>query len=72
MVDQRCLAGMVQIVGTSIIVGRRIFSIVEDLGFGVGLFRGYGQWQRVVRGRRLLHRLRKPGEVWGRLKSWRS
>lgn len=70
--DQRCLVGMAQIVGTSIIVGRRIFSIVEDLGFGVGLSRGCGQWQQVVRDRRLLHRLRKPGEVWGRLRSWWS
>lgn len=43
VVDQRCLAGVIQIVGTSIIVGRRIFSIVVDLGFGVGLFRGFEQ-----------------------------
>lgn len=42
-VDQRCLAGIAQIVGISIIVGRRIFSIVGGLGFEGGLFRGFGQ-----------------------------
>lgn len=30
VVDQRYLAGTAQIVGTSMIVGRRIFSIVGD------------------------------------------
>lgn len=37
------LGGVNQIVGTSIIVGIRIFSIVGGLGFGVGLCRVFGQ-----------------------------
>ena len=52
-----------QIVGKSISVGRRIFSIVGGLGFEGGLCYGFVQLQLVGQGRHLLHRLRKRGEA---------
>lgn len=38
------LAGVIQVVGISIIVGIRIFSIGEDLGLEDGQSRGFVQW----------------------------
>lgn len=57
---QSHLAGESQVVGTSIRVGIRIFSIVGGLGFVGGQFRGCGQWLLTGQGLRLLHRLKMP------------
>lgn len=39
--DQRCLAGVIQVVAISMIVGIRTISIVEGLGFGGDQFREF-------------------------------
>lgn len=52
-------AGTSQVVGTSMRVGRRIFSIVGGLGSVDGRSRGFGRSLLVGQGLRLLHRLRK-------------
>lgn len=39
---------VVQIVGNSMIVGIRIFSIVGGLGLVGGLFHGFGLWQPIM------------------------
>lgn len=49
-----------QIVGKSIIVGIRIFSIVGDLGPVIGLFRGFGLWRPVGQDLHWPRRLRRP------------
>lgn len=72
VVGQSHLAGTSQVVGTSINVGIRIFSIVAGLSSVGGRYHEFGRWQLVVRGLHLLHRLRVPEEVWGRLRSWWS
>lgn len=63
------LAGVSQVVGTSISVGTKIFSIVVSLGFVDGRFRVFGRWLLAVLGPRLLHRLRRRAGAWGMLKS---
>lgn len=57
------LAGTSQVVGTSISVGIRIFSIATGLGFEGGLCRGFGQWLLEGLGPRLPHKLRRPVEA---------
>lgn len=69
VVGHNHLAGTIQIVGTSIRVGIKIFSIVGDLGFGGGQIRGFEQWLLVGRGQRLLRRLKMLIEAWGRLRN---
>lgn len=44
-VVQSHFAGVNQIVGKSMIVGRRIFNIVEGLSFGGDLCHGSGLWR---------------------------
>lgn len=66
---QSHLEGSSQVVGTSINVGMRIFSIVGGLGFVSGQFRGCEPWLLVVRAQRLLRRLRMPRGVLERLRS---
>lgn len=48
-----------QIVGSSMVVGIRIFSIVRGLRLAGDPCRGFGRWQLVGRGLRRLHRPRK-------------
>jgi len=55
---QSHLAGVSQVVGTSMRVGMRIFSIVGGLGFVAGQFRECGQWLLTGQGLHLLHRLK--------------
>lgn len=52
VIDHNHLGDTNQIVGNSIIVGINTFSIVIDLSFVVGRFRGCGQWLRAVLSRR--------------------
>ena len=61
--DHNHLAGISQVVGISIIVGRRIFSIVGGLVFVSGHFRGFGRWQLGGQGLRWLHRLKRLAVV---------
>lgn len=42
-VGQSHLRGVSQIVGSSIMVGTRIFNIVRGLGYGGGLFHEFGK-----------------------------
>lgn len=51
--------GVNHVVGTSMSVGIRIFSIVGDLGFVGGRFRGCVRWLPIGLGLHLLHKLRK-------------
>lgn len=67
--DQSCLVGIAQVVGMSMMVGIRIFSIVGDSGFEDGRCRGYGCWQLGGLDLRWPHKLKMPGVVWGRLRS---
>jgi len=55
--------GVSQIVGNSISVGRRIFSIVRGLGFVGGQCRVFGLLLREGPGRRWPHMQRKLGEA---------
>lgn len=57
------LAGVNQVVGTSIRVGIRIFNIVGGLGFEGGLIHECGKWLLVKPVRHLLRRLKMPGEA---------
>lgn len=66
---QSHLAGANQVVGMSMRVGIRIFSIVGGLGFEGGRSREYGRLQLVGQGLHLLHRLRMPGGALVRLRS---
>lgn len=52
------LAGTSQVVGTSMIVGMRIFNIVGDLGRQFDRFHVYGPWLLVRLSLRLLRRLK--------------
>ena len=63
MVGQSHLAGASQVVGTSIRVGIRIFSIVRGLSFGGGLFREFGQLLLVGLSLHLLRRLKMLVEL---------
>lgn len=63
VVGQSHLAGVSQVVGMSISVGMRIFSIAVGLGFVGGRFRVFGWWQLVVQDRCLLRMLRMLEEV---------
>lgn len=56
---QSHFGGDSQIVGNSMIVGIRIFSIVVSLGLVGGLFREFGLWQLVRLVLLQLHRLRR-------------
>lgn len=58
-----------QATGISIRVGRRIFSIVGDLGFLGGPCRGFGRWLLARLILRWLHMLRRQEEVSGQRKS---
>merc|ERR1712035_236994 len=56
------LAETSQVVGTSMRVGIRIFSIVEGLGFGGDRCRGFERWLLVGRALHLLRRLKMMRE----------
>lgn len=70
MVGHNHFAGASQVVGTSISVGMRIFSIVGGLGSVGGRSRESGRLLLEGLALRLLHKLRKRGEAWERPKSW--
>ena len=59
-----------QIVGNSMMVGIRIFSIVVSLGLVGDLFHGSGLWQLVKLILHWLHRLRRLAGRWGLRKRW--
>lgn len=69
VVGQSHFDGASQVVGTSIIVGIRIFSIVGGLSFVDGLCRVFERLQLVGLSRRLLHRQRMLEGVRGREKN---
>lgn len=54
-----------QIVGKSINVGKRTFSIAGGLDFGGDLCRGFGRLQLIGQGQRLLHKPKKLVVAWG-------
>lgn len=58
--------------GISAKVGMRIFSIARGSGFLGGQSRGSARWQREVQGLRLLHRPKRLGELWVRVRSPKS
>lgn len=60
------------VVGISIRVGIRIFSIVAGSGFGGGLSRVFVQQRLEGQDLRLLHKLRRPEEAWGPRRSLSS
>lgn len=60
VVVQSHLDGVSQIVGKSIIVGIKIFSIVVNLGLVGDLCRGFELWRLVVLGLHWPHMLKRP------------
>ena len=69
VVGQSHLAGTTQVVGTSISVGIKIFSIVRGLGFVIGRSHGSGRLQLVELALRLLRRRKRQVIVLGMRRS---
>ena len=72
VVCQSHFLGHIHASGISARVGIRIFSIAKGLGFLGGQTRGSVRWQREARGLRLLHRLKRLGGSWVRVRSLKS